>query len=194
MQNSIETSKKRKNILKNITLWIMVGVVVFLAGCAAWLLFDKHVLKSKAPSLFGFSQFIIVSGSMSGTIDEGDMVITCKADSYKVGDIITFIPDNEEVPVTHRIVLIDGDKIYTKGDAMSSADLLPITQNNILGKVVSSVPKIGLFVEWFTQAGGVVYVILMVVVLVLLSFLMKTIKLKENKTEKQTNENCEDSN
>lgn len=47
-------------------------------------------------------------------------------------------------------------KKHTKGDAMKTAYVLPITKDNILGEVVGVIPKLGLLSKWITAGGGLI--------------------------------------
>lgn len=163
---SPKNQKNKKGIAKKIFLWILIAIMTFIIGCAGWIFIDKYIRKSPAPSLFGYSQFVVVSGSMSGTIEVGDIVVTRKTNDYKIGDIVTFLAPGDSIPTTHRIVMIDGEQIHTKGDAMETADVLPITADDILGEVVSVIPKLGLLSKWVTEGGGFVYILAVVAIAV----------------------------
>ena len=62
--------------------------------------------------------------------------------------MITYFPENENFSVTHRIVRIEGDKFYTKGDANPSEDFDPVSIGQIVGKVTVKLDKVGYFIEW----------------------------------------------
>lgn len=86
-----------------------------------------------APALLGLQRYVIVGGSMTGTIDKGSVVyarLTPVAE-LKRGDIITFVPPQETMPVTHRILSIkiqNGERVFrTKGDYNTVADPWKIT-------------------------------------------------------------------
>jgi signal peptidase len=66
---------------------------------------------------------------MTGTIPKGSIVYAqvVHVDQLRAGDIITFVPPGESVPVTHRIAGItrgtDGQLVFqTKGDFNQAAD------------------------------------------------------------------------
>jgi signal peptidase len=82
-----------------------------------------------AMPLLGFQTYVITGGSMTGAINRGAVIFdkTVPVASLKVGDIITFRPPDETVPVTHRIISIvlqqDGTPVFsTKGDFNEVAD------------------------------------------------------------------------
>ncbi len=84
---------------------------------------------------------------MRPTMDVGDVVIIAKvpADVIEPGDIIQF--RKEKVTVMHRVVEIqetEGSKFFiTKGDANDEPDKDPVILENVVGKLVFKIPKIG---------------------------------------------------
>ncbi len=78
---------------------------------------------------------------MQPAIKVGSLVVSQKATDYKVGDVITF--KNAPAPTTHRIKSIANETYTTKGDANESADTEPVRKEQILGKVVLSLPYFG---------------------------------------------------
>ena len=102
------------------------------------------------PKAAGAKPLTILSGSMTGTYDIGDVVVvkTVKTADLKVGDVITFQPFSDDPSLTtHRIEQIvytsDGREFVTKGDANGAPDLKPVTDDQVKGKVWYSVPKVG---------------------------------------------------
>ena len=98
--------------------------------------------------LFPFHPALVASGSMTPTMYAGDVVIIAKlsADVIETGDIIQFrVP--EGVTVMHRVVEIqetEGAKFFiTKGDANDEPDAEPVIPENVVGKAVFTIPKIG---------------------------------------------------
>ncbi|NLX64481.1 MAG: signal peptidase I [Clostridiaceae bacterium] len=95
---------------------------------------------------------VIATGSMEPVIKPGDMILVKKIRTkdevhlLKEGDIIQF--KRGEILISHRIKEVIEDKdqglrFITKGDNNSSADLEPVTPENLKGKVIGIVPKIG---------------------------------------------------
>lgn len=126
----MEKTEKKKisfsgivSLVVKVVLGAFVALLVFVAANLAY---DKYVKKSAIPSVFGKSVLVIATPSMTGAVDAGDAIIIERSDSYRVGDIITYLPAAEATSVTHRIVRIDGDKYYTKGDANDSEDPDPV--------------------------------------------------------------------
>jgi signal peptidase len=84
------------------------------------------------PAAFGYQRYVIVSGSMTGTYDQGSIVFdkTVPTSDLKVGDVITYAPprsSGETGLITHRIYSISdhgkgGVTYRTKGDANPQPD------------------------------------------------------------------------
>lgn len=142
------------------SLRILLGAIIaFLVFAAAVLAYDKYVKKSAIPSFFGKSLLVIATPSMSGSIEAGDAIIIEKKNGYEVGDVITYFPAAESTSVTHRIVRIEGDRYYAKGDANESEDPDPIFKTQIAGKMVKRIPKIGVVIEWLRTWQGIAFII-----------------------------------
>jgi signal peptidase len=101
-----------------------------------------------AVGLFPVQPTTVISGSMRPTLDVGDVVIIAKvsADTIKTGDIIQF-REAEGITTVHRVVEIqeiEGKRVFiTQGDANSEPDAKPVIPENVVGKVILDIPKIG---------------------------------------------------
>jgi signal peptidase len=128
--------KGRRAESGSITGWIVttvaaVGVIWFAVG------------------LFPFQPALVGSGSMEPKMYPGDVVIIAKVpvDNIVTGDVIQFrVP--EGITVMHRVIEIQeteggGEVFITKGDANDEPDLEPVIPENVVGKAVMTIPKIG---------------------------------------------------
>ena len=158
----------RGRVFSAIWLVMLILLAVILAISACTLAYDKFVKKSKIPSVFGYSVLIVASPSMTGSIEAGDAIIIKKSDSYAVGDVITYFPEDESFSVTHRIVRMEGDKFYTKGDANQSEDSDPVLIEQIVGKVAVKLDKVGYFIEWLRSPVGIIFAATFIVLLILI--------------------------
>ncbi|MCS7132030.1 MAG: signal peptidase I, partial [Hadesarchaea archaeon] len=97
--------------------------------------------------LLGVQPTAILSGSMRPSMDVGDMAIVRQvpADSIEVGDVIQFWGGSEMV--IHRVVEVyrgEGGRLFvTKGDANNEPDPLPVRPEQVRGKVILTLPKVG---------------------------------------------------
>ena len=81
----------------------------------------------------------ISSQSMYPALKRGDMVLmeaVDKPEDLEVGDIISFENEDDNHLLIHRIVMIDGDEITTKGDARLDEDP-PIDFGQVIGRAVT---------------------------------------------------------
>ncbi|EKD95213.1 MAG: hypothetical protein ACD_25C00019G0001, partial [uncultured bacterium] len=93
--------------------------------------------------LAGVSMFYVVTGSMRPVAGKGDVVITVPVRKIKSGDIVSFRQNG--VTVTHRVIGIQkslsGVLLITKGDNNEHEDPFPVSEKEILGKVVFIIPS-----------------------------------------------------
>lgn len=126
----------------------------------------------------GYSSLVVETGSMSGTIEEGDVIIIKDTGDYKIGDIITFFKEGEKIPTTHRIVNIDDDGGFvTRGDANNSEDIHNVYEDEICGEVVLTMHKLGLLIGWVGKGGGYIYILGFLLIVGLGIFLIKDEKI-----------------
>lgn len=111
----------------------------------AFLLFLSIVLIS---TLIGYRALVIVSGSMSPTLNVGDVVVVdtrVNSADVSVGDVIAFYLSRDIV--VHRVVRVlntsSGLKYVTKGDANENPDPFNVGSNALLGRYVFKIPFMG---------------------------------------------------
>lgn len=142
-----------------------------------------------------FNGYVVLTGSMVPEIMEKDVVITKKipAQNLQVRDIITFAssdPRWKGTIITHRIIekykLNDGSyEFRTKGDFNNVADDALVQEDNIFGKVILTIPKLG-YLQMFlaTKSGWIVGI--MIPCLCVVSYdILKLFKLVGKKTKQK---------
>lgn len=97
--------------------------------------------------------FTVMSGSMEPAIKTGGVVVVSPLSEYKVGDIISFsVVEDKMVSVTHRITRIEqtnNETVYiVKGDGNELEDSDPVKKNEIIGKVIFTIPWMGFLLAW----------------------------------------------
>lgn len=150
-----------RNILA-IILDIVIAIITILIVIAATYVIQTKVQHKQNANIFEYTAFEVVTGSMSGTIEIGDLVIVKITDSVEPDDIIVY--QEEDHFVTHRVLEINGEKIVTKGDANSSKDL-PISNKQVLGKVVAVIPKVGIWKKVLTTPSVLIAIIITVILI-----------------------------
>lgn len=117
----------------------------FLTGVLLGILFMVIYLVSGRGRFFAMA---IGSGSMTGVINKGDVVVVDrkKREKYEKYDIIAFEQGGEIV--VHRIMGIvkgeDSVSYKTKGDANNAEDIWIVESDDIVGKVKVRLPFIGI--------------------------------------------------
>ena len=134
-----------------------------------------HLLNNDYSSFFGYSVFEVQTGSMKGTIDAGDWIVVEDTDDIALDDIITFKQGDEFT--THRVIEKYSDTYVTKGDANNTKDE-PITDDQIVGKVVKILPNFGILRKTLFNP---IVIIAIIVTLFLISYAMK----KEDKEKEK---------
>lgn len=164
-------------ILK-ILILVIVGIVL-LANL--YRLAAREIFKAKDPTVFGFSSAVVLTGSMSGTIEPDDLIITHKQSDYIVGDIVMY--QTGGTPVTHRIISESENGYRTKGDANNTDDGTDIPKENVVGKVVLVIPKIGAAVRLVRTPIGMLSMFAAIILITELPNLIGYIRRKNEKHE-----------
>ena len=88
--------------IKAIMKYIFYTFLVFLVGLCCYVFVCLDILHRDYVNIFGYTYFVVVSGSMSGEIEVNDIVIVDITKKVKVDDIVAFKSDKSIV--THRLV------------------------------------------------------------------------------------------
>ena len=121
--------KSAKNIVKSIG-YLFVGMLVALC---VYTFIMTDILKRDYANVFGYTYFVVATGSMSGTIEVNDVVIVKLGNEVELNDIITYQGEQGEF-ITHRVVKKIGNQIITQGDVNNTEDE-PITTDDVVGVV-----------------------------------------------------------
>lgn len=144
-------------------------LLVRIAGWAAFALVMIVVaLALVIPRIIGAVPLAVLTSSMEPTLPPGTLVISQPTDpaSLAVGDVVTFQPlSDDPMLVTHRIVGMglqaDGGVTFTTRGDNNGIDDEPIIGDQVMGKVIYSVPFVGYATSLFsnTERGWLVVVI-----------------------------------
>ena len=196
--------KKLKQILKIITTilsWTLFCVLVIIIGFLAYYLICTNIYAAKGAKYEPkYSLYTIISPSMEPTIKVYDVILDEKIDDMskiQKGDVITFISTSfisKGMTVTHRVVdVIDngnGIEFKTQGDNNLEPDTDTAKAENVLGRVVLKIPKLGKLQFFLASNGGWLIVVLIPALFIIVNDVFKILKL--NKTKKQLDETKED--
>ena len=174
----------------------LIMIIVFLVFVINFI--DKQYnLKSGKNKKDLFSAYTIVSPSMVPAINVLDVVVTMRVNSpedLEKGDIITFNSTDYRysgVLVTHRIVDIEkttsGEYLYTtKGDNNNTQDSSRISFDEIYGRVLFRIPKIGYIQYYLSSILGWVAIIIVPAVMIIgydIYKLIKTLRSGDDKSK-----------
>ena len=126
----------------NILLDILIVVLGIILLVFIYNNIQTRILGNDYSSLFGYSTFEVVTGSMDPEIQIGDWIIVKYAgNNIEPKDVITYQKDGEFV--THRVIEEYNGTYITKGDANNTKDD-PVSREQIVGKVVKVLPSFGI--------------------------------------------------
>ena len=136
----VSVEQRRKETVITIILFFIVAIIVMLVS-----------------GKFRFGVLTIGTGSMTGTINKGDIILYEKYDesqTINTGDIIIFI--DKDIQIVHRVVdqrdFGDETRYYTKGDANVQEDDGYRLKKDVVGKVKIRIPYIGYLTLWVNDA------------------------------------------
>ena len=162
--------KTRKINMLGCILNILITVVVVITIIGLYYMAQVKILNKDYANIFGYTFFEVATGSMANTINIGDIVVVKVNETFKENDIIVYKEENSFI--THRVIKIDGQDLITRGDANNSEDK-PIKSDQILGKVIYVIPKIGIWRKVLASPEIlemiIIFIILLGVVLMLTS-------------------------
>ena len=133
--------------LLNIASTVLLGLTLLLTFFAVGI------------RIFGFTPYIVVSGSMEPAYHTGSVLYVRSVNPEEIhkGDVITF-RISDEILVTHRVVEIigSGNQVLfrTKGDANEREDSFIVSSSYVVGKAQFTIPKLGLLLEYIHTTPG----------------------------------------
>ena len=176
---------KNKMMTKKIFKYIILNILIILFIINLILSFEENM------HILGIYMFNIVSESMEPTLEINDVVVVqkCEPKRLQKGDIITF--KQEERTISHRIVDItktkDIIKFETKGDNNKISDPDFVEAEQVYGKVLFRIKKIGNIITYIQNVRGFINIaIFAIIVYILVSLRDKqknTRKIKRKKYE-----------
>lgn len=150
--------KKTINLAGNIIFFIMLLVMCILVFAMV-----QSNLTGGPPGLAGYQMYIVQGGSMSPAFEPGSLAFLRPADtrSLRTGDIITYgSADSGKTLTTHRVVAVNSEdgrlSFTTRGDANQVNDHLPVYPENIVGRVVYTVPYAGYLMSFGQTKTGII--------------------------------------
>ena len=156
---------KRINLAKIITDIIII-LLSIIAIIVIWGFVQVSIQHKEYVNIFGYSIFSTETGSMSKTIEKGDIVIVKLGENtLNEKDIITYKSGN--AIITHRIKIIVGNTIIAKGDNNNTEDD-PIEKDMVIGKVVYIFNNVEVWKKVFSDMQVIVPICITIILLIVL--------------------------
>lgn len=148
-------------------------VVLKILGIAMLVVSIAVLIPAVLPKVTGIQPYEITTGSMEPSIPVGSVVYVQEEDPTQMqsGDVVAY--DSDGTVIVHRVeqnMPFEG-RLITKGDANDQADLQPVPYQDVLGKVVLSLPVLGGIYSALTGIVGKIYMACFILAAVLLCIL-----------------------
>lgn len=151
--------KKAGKIIGKIATIILLAFTIFI------MIFTIVSVNTvgKDQMIFGYKPYIVLSDSMSGVFDVGDIVVSKEMDpsTLKEGDIISFRsidPNNYDTVVTHKIkgeTEYEGQRAFvTYGVNTGVEDEYCVPADRVIGLYQFRLPKMGYFFQFLKTPMG----------------------------------------
>jgi len=142
--------------------WLVIAVFLFIAVGTTLSVYE-------APG--GYRMLVVMSGSMEPKIKTGSVVLVKRVAEYKENNIITFLKNPSDnlkdikSIITHRIIEVHDDEgratFTVKGDNNDTPDNEMVTERQVLGKVILSIPYAGRAIAFTkTQTGFMMLIVI----------------------------------
>lgn len=142
------------------------------------------------PEIFGFSTMSVLTGSMRPYLEPGDMIVdkSIEPEKIEVGDVVTYKTGG--VIVTHRVMEVtdEGGKLLfgTRGDANNTDDGKPVSQEQLIGKVILRIPYGGYIARFIRSPIGLLLILVIPSTIMLISELKPMLSGGKRKTSKDS--------
>jgi signal peptidase len=177
------TTPFQRLVWRALTAVQVVGVVV-LVGLSALL------LAGIVPGVLGYESFEVSSVGMQPAIQIGSLAIIgpVKVEQLSVGDVVVYRkPLAPEAVVMQRLLYVDADQpgklnLQTRGDFEPVAEQVTVAPGVTLGRVLYSIPRLGLLVDFVNQVAGKVLLLGVPAVLLGVDYLRNRLRRRRQAT------------
>lgn len=166
IKKKLNNKEKRRKILKIIIAPFIIAFLILIS----YIGYLKYIKKTNDINLFGYRQYMVLTGSMEPNYNIGDLIVIKEKpqEDIKVGDIVNYVTDNGKDTITHRVIEIveqNGQIMYkTKGDNNSSSDPNLVNYSQIQGTIVFKINKLGAIITEFLTGVGIFVIAMLIVI------------------------------
>ena len=135
--------------------WVIAGVLVLIIAGLAYI----HLVP-------GYTFSVVKSGSMTGTFNVGDVIVTGPSPKTLEPGMIVMYQHGQET-ITHRLLSVNGNTVTTKGDALQHEDPWQTPISDVKGIYLFRIPLIGYLLTFVkTKLGWFISIIVPAMVLI----------------------------
>ena len=163
-------------IIGKVLKWTIVSILGIICFFSISMIISNLTSKEKLPTTFGFAVLKVETGSMTPTINPNDVVIIKKCDKkdFHEDQIVAFwMNPVDTIPTVHRITSINGDEVITKGDYIGNSEDPVKNLDDLIGKKVLILPKLGYVIDFIRTPVGAMSILFIVFII---SFVPSIIK------------------
>lgn len=165
---------KIEGVLKSVA---SIFLVVLVTLCI-YTFIITDIMKKDYVNVFGYTYFVVASGSMSGAIEVDDIIFVKLTKEVNLNDIITYKGKDGDI-ITHRLIQKSGQEYITKGDVNNAADET-ITEDQIIGKVTCSISP-----SFILKSIAIFLIIFILLALVNFDSIIRKFIIKEKQPQKE---------
>jgi signal peptidase len=179
--DNMKKIKEIKNKIENNIFYKIFKAILYIIVVLILIVIIVQKVTKNNLSVGGYRMFVIVSESMKGEYDIGDVLISksVNSDEIKVGDNVTYLGKEgsfKDLIITHKVIDInerDGKTYYiTKGLANEIEDP-EIEYSQIYGKVIYKFFTLSILAKLLNN--NVIYYIIFVIVAIIMSIEISSI-------------------
>lgn len=179
--------KKVMKVISGILFCLLFVITTFFVGMK---------FLGEDPSVFGYSMYYILTGSMEPQISAGDIIIseTVTPEELVVGDVITYkgeVGDVKGKMITHEIIDITEENgevsFITKGCANIIEDP-PVYSHQIVSKMTVKLPFVGKIFSVINSKWGFFIIIIVPLAVLLIHEVVSLVKTIRSGKEEQNDE------
>ena len=145
------------------TTTVVIAIITIIFVVSTFISINSIILDKihgRETYFLGYKPIIVVTGSMEPAIMTNSVSIVkkCSIEDVYIGDIVMYKHDNG-MDITHRVIEfteVDGKQaVITKGDANEGRDILPVTEDELGGKIIWTDNSINSIISDIVPEGGV---------------------------------------
>lgn len=186
--NTKEKLSKIFTIVFKLLYYLVISFVCLIAAFLIFYIVSSQINADNPDYKPRVSIYTIVSPSMTPNINVYDVVVNIRPEhpsEIEIGDIITYrstAATSEGMTITHRVIakeqLPDGTyEFMTQGDNNSEPDSVYVTFDNIIGKEIVTIPKVGHLQFLIANQKGWLFLLLIPIGIYLLREVFKLVDL-----------------